>query len=135
MNTSISCQRELVDCGTALSKSALGAAFQVHSELGPGLLESVYERALLVELECVGLKTAHQVEVPVTYRGRKLGAGFRADIIVEGKLLLELKSVAEFEPIHTAQVMTYLKLLGIKRGLLLNFNKPLLKQGIKRISI
>jgi GxxExxY protein len=113
----------------------LTAATNVHRELGPGLLESVYELALMIELEGMGIPARRQVEVPVFYRGRELGAGFRADVIVAGSLLLELKSIENFAPIHLAIVINYLKLLGIKRDFLLNFNAPLLKQGIKRVSI
>jgi len=89
----------------------------------------------MVELEVAGIPARRQVEVPVSYRGRDLGTGFRADIIVADCLLLELKAVEALAPIHIAQVITYLKLLGFKRGYLLNFNVPLLKHGIKRISI
>ena len=87
------------------------------------------------EAEVAGIPARRQVEVPVSYRGRDLGTGFRADIIVADCLLLELKAVEALAPIHIAQVITYLKLLGFKRGYLLNFNVPLLKHGIKRISI
>ena len=107
----------------------------MHRELGPGLLESVYELALMVELAEAGIEGRRQVEVPVRYRGRALGIGFRADIIVAESLLLELKCVEDFTDVHLAQVITYLKLLGFKRGYLLNFNKRLLKDGIKRVSI
>ncbi len=123
------------DCSEDLIERVLTAATVVHRELGPGLLESVYEKALLVELMEVGVGARHQVEIPVVYRGRDLGVGFRADLIVEDCLLLELKCVDVFTPVHTAQVITYLKLLRFKRGFLLNFNVRLLKQGIKRISI
>jgi GxxExxY protein len=124
-----------IACDEQLIEKVLGAAIRVHKELGPGLLESVYERALMVELNHQGIAAASQVAVPVTYRGQILGDGFRADIIVENQLLLELKSVNELSPIHMSQVITYLKLLKLKRGLILNFNKPILKQGIKRVSI
>jgi GxxExxY protein len=127
--------KPLVDCSEELISRVLTAATEVHKELGPGLLESVYELALSLELELAGIPARRQVEVPVIYRGRDLGAGFRADIVVADCLLLELKAIQELAPIHTAQIISYLKLLGIKRGYLLNFNAPLLKQGIKRISI
>ena len=127
--------RPLIECSEELISRVLTAATEVHKALGPGLLESVYELALMVELETAGIPARRQVEVPVSYRGRDLGTGFRADIIVASCLLLELKAVEAFAPIHTAQIITYLKLLGFKRGYLLNFNVPLLKQGIKRISI
>jgi len=107
----------------------------VHKELGPGLLESAYEFALMYELSELGIEAARQVEVPVKYKDQELGVGFRADVIVGDSLLLELKSVDDFTATHIAQLMTYLRLLKIKRGLLLNFNKKYLRDGIKRISI
>ena len=125
----------LKDCNEHLIERVLTAATTVHRELGPGLLESVYEKALVVELAEAGVGARLQVEIPVVYRGRDLGVGFRADIIVEDCLLLELKCADALTPVHLAQVMTYLKLLRFKRGFLLNFNVRLLKQGIKRISI
>jgi GxxExxY protein len=126
---------ELVDCDEGLVDRVLTAATEVHDELGPGLLESVYEQALVLELTDAGITAKRQIEVPVHYHGRSLGAGFRADIIVEDRLLLEIKSVDQFNPVHLAQVITYLKLLGFKRGYLLNFNKRWMKEGIKRVSI
>jgi GxxExxY protein len=128
-------KKELIDCPDELIDKVLTAATEVHKALGPGLLESVYELALIIELELMGIPARRQVEVPVSYRGRDLGTGFRADVIVADCLLLELPSIDAFAPIHTAQIITYLKLLGFKRGYLLNFNVPLLKQGIKRVSI
>jgi GxxExxY protein len=113
----------------------LTAATNVHRALGAGLLESVYELALMIELELMGIAARRQVEIPVFFRGRELGNGFRADIIVEECLLLELKSIDTFVPIHLAIMINYLKLLRFKRGYLLNFNVPLLKQRIKRVSI
>ena len=128
-------QKELIDCPDELIDKVLTAATEVHKALGPGLLESVYELALMIELELMGIPARRQIDVDVNYRGRDLGTGFRADLIVDGCLLLELKSVEALVPIHTAQLITYLKLLGFKRGYILNFNVPLLKQGIKRVSI
>lgn len=125
----------LKECDEQLIDTVLTAATNVHRELGPGLLESVYEAALVTELTDMNINARRQVEVPVTYKGRDLGLGFRADLIVENCLLLELKSVREFIPLHMAQVITYLRLLRFKRGFLLNFNCRLLKEGIKRISI
>lgn len=113
----------------------LTAATTVHRELGPGLLESVYELALMMELADLGVEAKRQVEIQVNYRGRDLGIGFRADIIVADCLLLEIKAIEDFNAMHLAQIMTYLKLLGLKRGYLLNFHKKLLKDGIKRVSI
>ena len=123
------------DCDDGLIQQTLGAAINVHKELGPGLLETVYERALIVELKEKGIAAEQQKAIPVIYRGKDLGIGFRADIVVETKLVLELKSVDKFCDIHIAQLITYLKLLNIKRGFLLNFNSIKLKQGIKKVSI
>ncbi len=126
---------ELRDCDESLIDKVLTAATVVHRELGPGLLESVYELALMVELKEAGIAAQRQVEIPALYRGHQLDVGFRADIIVADSLLLEIKAVNELTDLHVAQVITYLKLLGFKRGYLLNFNKKLLKDGIRRISI
>ncbi len=123
-----------IDCDERLINSVLDAVTNVHRSLGPGLLESVYEIATMVELSEMRIPAERQVEIPVVYRGRQLGTGFRADIIVANCLLLENKAVDRFLPIHTAQILTYLKLLGFKRGYLLNFNEKLLKEGIKRVS-
>ncbi len=123
------------DCSDELIQKVLGAAITVHKELGAGLLEVVYEKALILELNKLNLIAEQQKEIPVIYSGHDLGVGFRADIIVENKLVLELKSVDKFCDIHVAQLMTYLKLLKVKRGFLLNFNSVKLKQGIKKVSI
>jgi GxxExxY protein len=125
----------LKDCEGPLIDAVLTCLTNVHRTLGPGLFESVYELATMVELEQNKISAKRQAEIPVSYRGRDLGIGFRADIIVEDCLLLELKTVDEFAPIHLAQMITYLKLLHLKRGFLINFNKTLLKDGIKRVSI
>jgi len=113
----------------------LAAAIRVHREMGPGLLESVYEKAMMFELTDSGIPARKQVGIPVKYDGRDLGLGFRADIIVDDCLLIEIKSVNELNDLHVAQVINYLKLLRFKRGFLLNFNRKLMKDGIKRISI
>lgn len=123
------------DCDERLIEVVLTAATNVHRELGPGLLESIYELALLQELLDVGVTAKRQVEVPVFYRGVNLGVGFRADLIIEEQLVLEIKSVESIVAIHLSQLITYLKLTKIKRGFLLNFNARLLKDGIKRVSI
>lgn len=128
-------EKPLVDCGDNLIGAVINAAITVHKVLGPGLLESVYEQALAFELSDRNIAFCRQVEVPVIYRGNDLGVGFRADMIVEEGLVLELKTVDELTGLHLAQLMTYLRLLTIKRGLLLNFNTKLLKYGIKRVSI
>lgn len=126
---------QLTDCEDELCERVIGCAIAVHRELGPGLLESVYRKALAMELETQGIRADCEVEIPVFYRGKELGVGFRADIIVEKRLLLELKSVKALDDLHLAQIITYLKLLRLKRGYLINFNVPLLKDGIKRVSI
>ncbi|HLG17865.1 MAG TPA: GxxExxY protein [Blastocatellia bacterium] len=125
---------ELIECSEELIDAVLTAATTVHRTLGPGLLEAEYERALMIELAEAGIPARRQVEIAVKYRG-DVGLGFGADIIVADCLLLELKSVDDFTPIDLAQIITYLKLLGFKRGFLINFKKKLLKEGIKRVSI
>jgi GxxExxY protein len=127
--------KQILDCSEDLIAIVLDCAFEVHRELGPGLLESVYEQALALELADKGIAFERQVEVVAFYKGRDLGVGFRADIIIDGRLLIELKAVDDFSPSHLAQTMTYLRLLSLKRGLLLNFNKRLLKEGIKRVAL
>lgn len=126
---------QLRDCSDALIDTVLDAATEVHRALGPGLLESVYEKALAFELTGRGIAFVCQQAVPAMYRGHDLGIGFRADMIVEESLLLEIKTVDDWSSAHLAQVITYLRLLNLKRGYLLNFNKRLLKEGIKRVSI
>jgi GxxExxY protein len=117
----------------ALSHRVIGAAISVHRELGPGMLESVYEPCMHVELLAAGLRVARQVPVPVTYRGQTLDCGFRADLIVEDTLLVEVKSVEQVRPVHLAQVRSYLQQTGLKLGLLINFNVVSLREGIRRI--
>ena len=128
-------KKELIECSEELIDQVLSAATNVHREFGPGLLESVYEAALMVELEEMGIPTRREVEVPVIYRGRYLGTGFRADVIVADCLLLELKAVKELDDVHLAQTISYQKLLKFKRAFLIHFNVKLLKHGIKRVSI
>ena len=119
----------------SLSETIIGAAIAVHRELGPGLLESVYEKCLSFELMERGLQVATQQEIPVTYRGMTFDCGFRADLIVNNLVIIELKAVEQLLPVHTAQALTYLKLTSLKTALLINFNVSLLKNGIKRISL
>jgi GxxExxY protein len=116
-----------------LTYKIIGCVYKVHSELGPGLLESTYEVCLEHELLKAGLFVERQKALPVVYDGLKLDAGYRIDLLVNNLVILELKSVDEVAPVHTAQVMTYLKLSGLKLGLLLNFNVTQMKTGIKRI--
>ncbi len=116
-----------------ISKIILDLSIKIHQTLGPGLFESVYERILVYELEKAGLSTSVQTDIPVKYDGKIFDRGFRADIIVNDKVLIELKSVERLVDIHKKQVLTYLKLTEIKLGLLINFNEKLLKQGFVRI--
>ena len=117
-----------------LAELVIGCAIEVHKHLGPGLLESSYEGCLLKELQLRGVDVLRQVELPISYKGLDLGVGYRLDIIVPGALIIELKAVDKLAPIHTAQLLTYLKLSGIKTGLLINFNTARLVDGIKRVS-
>jgi GxxExxY protein len=109
------------------------AAFAVHTTLGPGLLESVYEACLTHELAKRGLKVERQVVLPVIYDGVRVDAGLRLDLVVEENVVVELKAVQDLLPIHQAQVLTYLKLSGRRLGLLINFNTVLIRDGIKRV--
>jgi GxxExxY protein len=113
----------------------IGAAMTVHTELGPGLLESIYEVCLIKELQLKGLKVDRQVPIPVIYRGEQLEAGFRIDLLVEDKVVVELKAAEKLLPIHEAQVLTYLKLTNQRLGLLLNFNVVSMQDGIKRVAL
>ena len=115
------------------SKEIIGAAIEVHRYLGPGLLESAYEECLCRELAICGLTFERQKPLAVSYKGLKLDCGYRLDVVVGGLVILELKAVDQIEPIHEAQLLTYLKLSDLKLGILINFNVPLLKDGIKRI--
>jgi GxxExxY protein len=118
-----------------LAKTAVDCAFAVHSALGPGLLESVYETCLAHELHKRGLQVERQVPLPVRYDGLELEAGFRLDLLVNRNLIIELKTVEVLLPVHHAQVLTYLKLSGLRLALLINFNSVTLKSGIKRIAL
>ena len=115
-----------------LTEKIIGCAIEVHRQLGPGLLESVYESALCIELEERGLRYERQAAFPLNYRGRLISE-FHVDLIVEHVVVLELKSVERMDPVFDAQVLTYLRVTGIKKGLLINFNSRLLKDGIKRL--
>ena len=126
-----------LDCMELLYKDLTGkivdCAVKVHKQLGPGLLESAYEECLYQELMECGISTIKQVPMPLIYNGRKLELGYRLDLLVEDKVVIEVKSVDCLNPVHTAQLMTYLKLSGCKIGLLINFNVAFLKEGIRRI--
>ena len=116
-----------------LSNKIIGAAIRVHDELGPGLLESAYEVCLGFELTDEGYRIERQVPVPLVYRGRHLECGYRIDLLVENKVVVEVKSVDRLEPVHTAQLISQLRLRGLKLGLLINFNVRSLRQGIRRV--
>ncbi len=116
----------------ALSKRVIGFAIEVHRELDPGLLESAYEKCLAHELKEHEIECVTQMSLPVAYKGLNLDCGYRVDMIVKGRLIIELKSVDSLQPIHEAQLLTYMKLANIGTGLLINFNTGLLKNGIKR---
>jgi GxxExxY protein len=115
-----------------LTRMVIGAAIEVHRELGPGWLESFYEQALCLELDGCSIPFARQVAVPVLYKGTRIGEG-RLDLIVGGRLLVELKATEGHSPLHLAQVLTYLKASRLTLGLLINFNVPSLRQGIRRV--
>ena len=115
-----------------LSGKVIGCVIEVHKNLGPGLLESAYERCLSYELTAKGLRHETQKGLPIDYKGLKLDTGYRIDLIVENGVIIELKSVEKILPIHEAQILTYMKLAGINVGLLINFNVTKVKDGIKR---
>ncbi|HBG26742.1 MAG: GxxExxY protein [Planctomycetes bacterium GWF2_41_51] len=115
-----------------ISNRVIGCAIDVHKSLDPGLLESAYEKCLSFELTNAGISHDVQQELPVEYKGMKLDCGYRTDIIIENELVIELKTVDKILPIHEAQLLTYMKLSGIRAGLLINFNVCKLKDGIKR---
>ena len=115
-----------------LSKRVIGCALEVHRELGPGLPESTYEQCLAHELKLNGIRFKLQHPQPVEYKGVRLDCGYRADLLIEDELIIELKAVEQIKGIHEAQRLTYMKLAGIKTGLLMNFNVTRLKNGIKR---
>ncbi|HXM21889.1 MAG TPA: GxxExxY protein [Terriglobales bacterium] len=115
-----------------ITEAIIGAAIEVHRELGPGLLESAYEECFCHELHLRDLTFRRQVELPVAYKGLKLDCGYRLDVVVEDAVIVELKSIEQISPIHQAQLLTYLRLAGKKVGLLINFNVAVLKNGIVR---
>src|SRR5207245_7873882 len=114
-------------------RAVVDAAFKVHTTLGPGLLESVYRKVLRYEIEKRGLRVETEVPIPVNYDDVHLDAGFKADLIVEGLVIVELKSVDAIHPVHKKQLLTYLRLAGRRLGLLINFNVALIKEGIHRV--
>ena len=116
-----------------ISSKIIGAAIEVHKQLGPGLLESTYETCLAYELKQLGLDVKQQIALPVVYKEVKLDAGYRIDLLIENKVIIEIKSVEALADIHTAQLLTYLKLKDLKLGLLINFNSVRVVDGLKRI--
>jgi GxxExxY protein len=116
-----------------LTESVIGFAIEVHRQLGPGLLESAYEECLCFELKQSDFAYRRQVPLPVTYKSVRLDCGYRLDIVVEQSVILELKTVERLLPVHEAQMLTYLKLSGVRTGLLLNFNSAVLKDGLRRL--
>ena len=126
------------DAGTqsfrGITEQVIGACIEIHKHLGPGLLESAYEECLCYELSVRGIRFERQKPLPVRYKNVNLDCGYRLDLVFEGKIILELKTVEQLLPIHEAQLLTYLKLSGLTLGLLINSNVPVLKNGIKRIA-
>jgi GxxExxY protein len=116
-----------------ISRIIVDSAYKIHNELGPGLLESVYEAVLAHELSRRGLHVVSQQAIPVIYHNVQLEVGFRADLIVNGKVVIEVKSVDAVAPVHAKQLRTYLRLMNLKLGLLINFNVDLIKEGIRRV--
>ncbi|MEF8804870.1 MULTISPECIES: GxxExxY protein [Bacteroides] len=115
-----------------LTNKVLGLAFEVHTQLGAGLLESTYESCLFYELKENNINVKRQKKLPIIYKGIQLDTDYRIDLLIDNQLIIELKSVEALQPVHSAQLLTYMKLSNLKYGLLLNFNVPHLKQGIKR---
>ncbi len=118
-----------------LTERIIGAGMEVHRHLGPGLLESTYEEAMVFELGLLRVEADRQAKLPITYKGVNLGAFYRPDLIVDGKVIVEIKAVEKLLGVHQAQLLTYLKVSDLKVGLLLNFNTQFLRDGIKRISL
>ena len=118
-----------------LTNKVLGLAFEVHTQLGAGLLESTYESCLFYELKENNISVERQKKLPIIYKGFQLDTDYRIDLLIDNQLIIELKSVETLQPVHSAQLLTYMKLSNLKYGLLLNFNVPHLKQGIKRFII
>jgi GxxExxY protein len=117
----------------SLSNKIIGSAIELHKKLGPGLLESAYENALAFDLKEIGLDVKQQIAMPFIYREIKLDIGYRLDLLIEDKVIVEIKSVESLAPVHFAQLLTYLKLSNLKLGLLINFNTKLLKDGVHRV--
>jgi len=119
----------------ALTEKIIGLAIEVHRQLGPGLLESAYEECLCFELEQEGLAFQRQQPLPIVYKSVRLDCGYRLDVVVQNQVILELKTVERLMPIHEAQMLTYMKLSGIRTGLLLNFHSVVLRDGLRRLML
>ena len=119
------------DCDS-LSDKVVGCAIEVHREIGPGLLESAYEQCLAAELSRLQIPFQIQVDLPINYKGMPLNCGYRIDLLINNQLIVELKSIEQLLKIHEAQILTYMKLAKVNLGLLMNFNVPILKRGIRR---
>jgi GxxExxY protein len=119
----------------SITGQIIGAGIEVHRQLGPGLLESAYRACLCWELRHRGLRVEREVALPLVYKGVHVDAGYRLDLIVEGRVLVELKAIERLAPVHTAQVITYLRLTGLPVGLLMNFNAEVLRDGIVRVAL
>ena len=132
MNTEPQSHRENDGIHKELTGAIIAAAIEVHRELGPGLFESVYEECFCRELALRGISFRRQIELPVIYKGLKLGPAYRLDVVVEEKVIVEVKAVERILPVHKAQLLTYLRITGTPVGLLINFNSPVLAQGIVR---
>ena len=132
MNTEPQSHREKDGIHKELTGAIIAAAIEVHRELGPGLFESVYEECFCRELTLRGISFRRQIDLPVIYKGLKLDRGYRLDVVVDGKVIVEVKAVERILPVHKAQLLTYLRITGTPVGLLINFNSPVLAEGIVR---
>lgn len=127
--------KEIPQHEDAIGKAVVNAAYRVHSALGPGLLEKVYEICLAHELRKAGLGVSRQVDIPIQYDGINFDEGLRLDILVEGKVIVEVKALDQVNPVWMAQVLSHLKLTGLRLGYLINFNVPKIKEGLRRIAL
>lgn len=127
-------QRNSCEDINALSRDVIGGAIEVHRRLGPGLLEATYSECLAAELRHLGMKVVREVCLPLRYRDVSVDNAYRIDLLVDDELIVEVKAVGELLPVHSAQLMTYLKLSGSRLGLLMNFNVEVLRNGIKRVA-
>ncbi len=118
-----------------IAREVVDAAYVVHTTFGPGLLESIYESCLIYELKLRGLSTQSQIAIPLDFKGLRIERGLILDILVENRVIVEVKSVEEIHPVHAQQLLTYMKISSKRLGLLINFNVPLIKEGIKRVAL